>query len=249
MEGQDEAVKTGLEDQINPEVHEGGAGAQDKVEKQDQASSDGASGATQNVKGSWLTSAPKDIRETVDADKYPGIWDYVRDLKSRAEGKAGSAATDEAFAEEWKDYLNGDGNGGNPILDAMNAALQGEGISASAAKKAAEAIRSASEKSVEGTQRSLADARAKRAREYIQKSWGDTKEEREGNLALYQRCAGLMAKEKPEAFAFLRDSELLSEPAVVDLVMGLYSQRQEVIPPSGSPGGAESVPGDRYGIV
>lgn len=247
MEGQETDIKTGLEDAVNPDV-QGGSNPASEVDEGKTPSSSGSSvgNADQNGKGSWLSQVPKDIRESIP-DKYDNVWDYVRDLKSSGKN-AGPETTDEAFAEEWKKYLSED-DGKDPVLTALNTALQEAGISAPAARKLGDTLKEASQKNLEGMRNNINADREKRAREYIQKNWGATKEERQGNLALYQRCAKLMEKEKPEEFRFLVNNSLLSEPAIVSLITGLYSSRQEVVPPGGVPGIPGGVPGDRYGIV
>ena len=248
MEGQEQTIETGLETQVNSPVQSGTA-EQGKVEGSEQTSSSGSSDNGQNGKGSWLTSAPKDIRESEEAKKYPSLWEYVRHLRNAAEGKAEPATTgNDTFADDWKNYLGGI-TGNDPVIEALNKALQDEKIPASAAKKASEAIVEASRKNIESVQNSARTAQEERARAFIQKNWGSTKEEKERNLNLYQRCATLMKKEKPEEFEFLEKNRLLSEPAVVTLIMGLYSQRQEIVPPGGFPGGQSYNVNDPYGIA
>ena len=247
MEAQETAIETGLEGMINPDV-QGGSEPAGEVADGGSSTSSGTSGAegAQKEKGSWLSQVPKDIRKAIPEGKYDDVWDFVRDLKSERE-KADSDATD-AFAEDWKNFLS-ESDQKSPVLDALNSALKEAKVPVATAKKAGEAILKASEKNLEEARKGLKAEQAKRAKEFVENNWGSTAEERKGNFELYKRCLGVLEKEQPDSLKFFNDNGLLNEPSVIRLVMGMYSQRQEVVPPGGSAGGVGGIPGDRYGIV
>lgn len=246
MEGES-TIKTGLEGLENQDV-QGGQGQEGKVEDGTQGPSGGTSGQNAgNGKGSWLTSVPKDIRDVIPEGKYENLWDYVRDLKSGG-AKAEPNQTDDAYISEWNAYLE-EADKDNPVLKALNGALKESGVSVESAKKINAAIEKASSDTVAEVSAKAKSEREQRAKEYIRKNWGSTKEERDGNIKLYQRCAAEMQKEDPENFGFLSESGLLAEPAIVSLITNLYKGRFDTTPPFGSPGSGDSQNGDYFGIA
>ena len=179
----------------------------------------GTSGATEPQKenGGWFTSLPKEFRD--DARNYGSMKEYLTALNKKDGQPSENAKPAE---DEWDGFLEGIESGVGEANAPIYSILRESGVSVEASKKVISGMEEQAKTAMENAKHNLTPS----MRELWKDDYGK-------NMKAAQRGILALQKVDSDMVKMMKDTGLLWNPAVVNVVSILGRNTSEVAPPIG----------------